>query len=99
MAVAGSRVSRDCVKSAGKFGSRGASSNVIPSSLALPIYIYIYIFLVHDVTRTKDLCTTIPKPWGDQLPLRRALLSSGYRITNGRRGNGFRHPIAFPPRS
>lgn len=96
--MADSRVSRDCVKSAGKFGSRGASSNVIPSSP--DIYIYIYSWrTVHDVTRTKDLCTTIPKPWGDQLPLRRALLSSGYRITNGRRGNGFRHPIAFPPRS
>lgn len=39
--MADSRVSRDCVKSAGKFGSRGASSNVIPSSP--DIYIYIYI--------------------------------------------------------
>lgn len=44
--MAGSRVSRDCVKSAGKFGSCGASSNVIPSSLALTIYIYIYIYIL-----------------------------------------------------
>ena len=49
--MAGSRVSRDCVKSAGKFGSRGASSNVIPSSLALPIYIYIYIYSWYTMLR------------------------------------------------